>query len=375
MKGEFIFPPREMEQQFSTNNQPPIKSNNSRFGEKQYRNDINIIDTKGPLDTRILFRNPMEQRNRSDETDIAPELQEIMGRRIKTRARAYLRVSTRQQSEEGWSMDVQEKLVREYCYKNNYDLVKIYFDEGISGKDFEHRPGIKAAIDELKPHEVFITPSLSRLGRSATVMSQIIESIIKIGSKPIVLDINIDFSTTEGKLYLSIFSGIAQHERDIISNRVTTTMRKMSIEGTLRTKPRFGFRLIKNEKNEMVLIQDEYEQAVIQFIKNLIIEDPQRTVGSICKILDNKRIRIRKSTRAHWATVSKIMRDNDIDKLSAQNKGMYKNYDTTVFFPYRTEEEIILENIKLKEELNSMRNRDNGENNEPKKVSFREEKE
>ncbi|WP_219913051.1 recombinase family protein, partial [Bacillus paranthracis] len=44
----------------------------------------------------------------------------------------YVRVSTEEQAEEGFSINGQIKLLEEFCEKNSYQIVKIYKDEGIS---------------------------------------------------------------------------------------------------------------------------------------------------------------------------------------------------------------------------------------------------
>ena len=51
----------------------------------------------------------------------------------------YSRVSTYEQAEEGYSIDEQERLLRSWAEKNNYEVYKCYSDRGISGKDIKNR--------------------------------------------------------------------------------------------------------------------------------------------------------------------------------------------------------------------------------------------
>ena len=46
----------------------------------------------------------------------------------------YCRVSTSNQKEEG-TIEIQEKSLKQYANKNNYELIKIFKDEGISGSN------------------------------------------------------------------------------------------------------------------------------------------------------------------------------------------------------------------------------------------------
>ena len=49
----------------------------------------------------------------------------------------YVRVSTDEQRDNGYSIDSQLRMIKDYCEKNNYDIVDIYNDAGYSGKDFQ----------------------------------------------------------------------------------------------------------------------------------------------------------------------------------------------------------------------------------------------
>ena len=53
----------------------------------------------------------------------------------------YCRVSTQEQAEEGYSLEEQQRLIREYCQQKNYEVAMVYEDAGISGKDIRHRLG------------------------------------------------------------------------------------------------------------------------------------------------------------------------------------------------------------------------------------------
>ena len=53
----------------------------------------------------------------------------------KMRCAGYVRVSTEDQKDNGFSIDSQLRMIKEYCVKENYDLIDIYNDAGCSGKD------------------------------------------------------------------------------------------------------------------------------------------------------------------------------------------------------------------------------------------------
>ena len=47
----------------------------------------------------------------------------------------YIRVSTKKQVEEGYSLDAQKERLIKLCETNGYIVYKVYADEGKSGKD------------------------------------------------------------------------------------------------------------------------------------------------------------------------------------------------------------------------------------------------
>ena len=50
------------------------------------------------------------------------------------RAVIYVRVSTKEQVDEGNSLSTQEKMCREYTSKNGYEVVHVYIEQGESAK-------------------------------------------------------------------------------------------------------------------------------------------------------------------------------------------------------------------------------------------------
>ncbi|WLR54320.1 recombinase family protein [Mesobacillus subterraneus] len=53
----------------------------------------------------------------------------------------YIRVSTDEQAKHGYSIAAQEERLIAYCKSQDWEVVKIYKDEGFSAKDLE-RPNL-----------------------------------------------------------------------------------------------------------------------------------------------------------------------------------------------------------------------------------------
>lgn len=65
----------------------------------------------------------------------------------------YIRVSTNDQRDNGYSIYSQLRMIKEYCGKNSYDIVDVYNDVGHSGKDLM-RPEMQRLLKDIKSHRI-----------------------------------------------------------------------------------------------------------------------------------------------------------------------------------------------------------------------------
>lgn len=119
---------------------------------------------------------------------------------------AYIRVST-----EGQNTARQEEAMKGLG-------VERCFIEKISGKNTD-RPQFKAMMDFVREGDSLIVESYSRLARSTHDLLEIVDALAKKGVSFVSLKENIDTSTPQGKLMLTIFAGLAQFERECLLQR------------------------------------------------------------------------------------------------------------------------------------------------------------
>lgn len=134
----------------------------------------------------------------------------------------YVRVSTTNQAEEGYSIDEQKAKLTSYCDIKDWNIYEIYTDGGFSGSNTE-RPALEQLIRdaERKKFDTVLVYKLDRLSRSQKDTLFLIEDVfIKNGIEFLSLQENFDTSTPFGKAMIGLLSVFAQLEREQIKERM-----------------------------------------------------------------------------------------------------------------------------------------------------------
>ena len=86
---------------------------------------------------------------------------------MSNRCAVYVRVSTDDQRDNGYSIDSQLRMIKEYCEKNYYLIVDVYNDAGHSGKDLM-RPEMQRLLKDIKSKKIdkLVAIKVDRLTRN-----------------------------------------------------------------------------------------------------------------------------------------------------------------------------------------------------------------
>jgi DNA invertase Pin-like site-specific DNA recombinase len=147
----------------------------------------------------------------------------------------YARVST----SAGQSADMQLLDLRELAKRRDFELVREYCDEGISGSK-ESRPALDALLRDARRRkfDAVLVWKLDRLGRSLVHLVRLLQDLRALGVELISFSEGLDFTTTTGKLLYQLISAFAEFERDCIRERVTAGLRNARAKGKRLGRPR-----------------------------------------------------------------------------------------------------------------------------------------
>ncbi|MEK6859948.1 MAG: recombinase family protein [Nanoarchaeota archaeon] len=134
----------------------------------------------------------------------------------------------------------QELELGDYCKRNNYEIYKLYKDEGISGAKTS-RPQLDLMLQDMrnKIFDAIVVWKFDRLGRSTSHLLQVLEEMKNKGVRLIATSQNIDTDTPMGKFFFTILSGFAEMEREIIRERILLGLERRKKQGKQLGRP-FG---------------------------------------------------------------------------------------------------------------------------------------
>jgi DNA invertase Pin-like site-specific DNA recombinase len=196
----------------------------------------------------------------------------------------YCRVSTARQSEEGESLEVQQRKIEGHALILGLKLDKVFVERGVSGsKPLGERPEGAMLLAALKEGDTVITPKLDRMFRSALDALHVLKELK--GSKVSLHMIDLGGDVTGNgisKLVFTILSAVAEAERDRIRERVQEVKAdQKSRNRYLGGKVPFGWQVDPEGK----LVEEPKQQAAIRKMRKLAEEHSLRSIAEEVKAM------------------------------------------------------------------------------------------
>ena len=149
------------------------------------------------------------------------------------RVAIYARVSTTEQAEEGYSIDEQERVLREWCDKQGHEVYEVYADRGISGKSIRNRPALKQLIEDANKRlfDIVLVWKTNRLARNVLDVLKVHEIFDRNYIAFRSFTENHETETSNGRLQFQMLAVIAEFERNAISENVKMGMLARARQG------------------------------------------------------------------------------------------------------------------------------------------------
>jgi len=176
----------------------------------------------------------------------------------------YIRVSTTEQAEFGYSLKAQEEACLEYGKRNNYNILKLFIEKGESAKTI-NRTELNNMFGYLKKNKnivnYLIIYKLDRLSRNTINTLNMIVTLNNLGIELKSVSEPIDNSPI-GKFTTNIFSSLAQFDNDTRAERTIMGMKQAVKEGRWMWPPPTGYKMEKRNGKSYLLINNEQADIV-----------------------------------------------------------------------------------------------------------------
>lgn len=231
-------------------------------------------------------------------------------------AAIYIRVSTQDQAQHGFSLDAQAESLENYAKVLGYEIFRVYRDEGKSAKDMK-RPEMQQMLTdaENKKFSAIFIYKLDRFSRSLKDLILTIDKLKELGIDFVSLQDKIETTSASGKLMFHIISAFAEFERNIIGDRTKFGMQRKASQGGVITKAPRGYKIINKQ-----LVPDENSKEIKQIFEEFL--DSQISLTQLSKKFNMTPTGMKKLLK-NTTYIGKIQFDNK--KTDGQHKAILDN--------------------------------------------------
>lgn len=203
---------------------------------------------------------------------------------------AYCRVSTEKEQQLD-SLEQQKEFFQEFARQNNYELVNIYADEGITGRQTRKRDDFNRMMRDARKgiFDMLVVKDISRFARNTV---DLLTSVRKLKS----MNIEVQFITNSYKalgnseFILTVYGAIAQEESAGLSKKVKFGKNLTAKKGRV---PNVVFGYNKLEKDKYNLEINEEEANIVREIFDMYV-NKRYGCTKIARILNDRGIRTKR---------------------------------------------------------------------------------
>lgn len=158
------------------------------------------------------------------------------------RVAIYVRVSTEDQAKEGFSLDAQLEMLRDYCIAQGWSVAGEYVDDGYSGRN-TRRPAYRRMMEEMDDWDVLAVIKMDRIHRNSKNFMMMMEELDSKGKGFMSSTESLDTSNAIGRFVVDMIQRLAQLESEQIGERTYVGLREKAetAGGLLGFRPPYGY--------------------------------------------------------------------------------------------------------------------------------------
>jgi len=221
----------------------------------------------------------------------------------------YVRVSTEEQAQEGYSIRAQEQKLKEYAKVKEWAIYKIYRDEGISGKNITARPAINEMIEDIKKSYVknVLIYKIDRLTRSTADLLYLINLFNENDCTFNSLNESIDTQSATGRMFIKIIGIFAEFERENIAERITLGFERKTREGYSPSSRSTSYGYDRKNGEDIQTI-NEKEAIIVKEIFDMFVNKHMSYCG-IRNNLNNRNIPTKENSTWDARTITSLLKN------------------------------------------------------------------
>jgi site-specific DNA recombinase len=182
----------------------------------------------------------------------------------------YIRVSTDEQADKGYSQRNQEEVLKRYCEINRISVKRVVFEDH-SAKTF-NRPRWNHLLLELRKHkgqtDLVLFTKWNRFSRNAGDAYHMISTLRRLGVEPQAIEQLLDLSVPENKMMLAFYLAAPEVENDRRALNTLHGMRRARKEGRWMGPAPYGYANKVTEDGKKYIAPRDAEAEIIQWAFN-----------------------------------------------------------------------------------------------------------
>jgi site-specific DNA recombinase len=186
---------------------------------------------------------------------------------MKMIADLYVRVSTDEQADRGYSQRNQEEVLRKYCEINSIEIRDVIYEDH-SAKTF-NRPKWNKLLQNLKKHknkiDLVLFTKWDRFSRNAGDAYQMINILRKLGVEPQGIEQPLDLTIPENKMMLAFYLAAPEVENDRRALNTFHGMRRARKEGRYMGYAPAGYVNKVKEDGTKYIAFDQPEASILKW--------------------------------------------------------------------------------------------------------------